>query len=155
MNPNGVTAKSDSTPLEIALLSPTNFEIVSLLAAYMEFPEPQKLQYLRLMLQTDDKVSLEDFKKCLTSVPLEKVRKGQARFSPDSTFLFLLSLTRRRLSLRNLAVDFITTWKVTGAIKVMCTQDPLSTKVEKTCRHCKHVCAMSPYPHIPISLLLC
>ena len=128
-----MTAKSDATPLEIALLSPTNFEIVSLLAAYMEFPEPKKLQYLRLMLQTDDKVSLEDFKKCLTSVPLEKVRKGQARFSPDSTFLFLLSLTRRRLSLRNLAVDFITTWKVTGAIKVMCTIRSSAPKVGKTC----------------------
>ena len=128
-----MTAKSDSTPLEIALLSPTNFEIVSLLAAYMEFPEPQKLQYLRLMLQTDDKVSLEDFKKSLMSVPLEKVRKGQARFSPDSTFLFLLSLTRRRLSLRNLAVDFITTWKVTGAMKVMCTIRSSAPKVGKTC----------------------
>ena len=128
-----MTAKSDSTPLEIALLSPTNFEIVSLLAAYMEFPEPQKLQYLRLMLQTDDKVSLEDFKKCLTSVPLEKVRKGQPRFSPLSTFLFLLSLTRRRLSLRNLAVDFITTWKVTGAMKVMCTIRSSAPKVGKTC----------------------
>ena len=128
-----MTAKSDSTPLEIALYSPPNFEIVSLLAAYMEFPEPQKLQYLRLMLQTDDKVSLEDFKKCLTSIPLEKVRKGQARFSPDSTFLFLLSLTRRRLSLRNLAVDFITTWKVTGAMKVMCTIRSSAPKVGKTC----------------------
>ena len=128
-----MTAKSDATPLEIALLSPTNFEIVSLLAAYMEFPEPQKLQYLGLMLQTDDKVSLEDFKKCLTSIPLEKVRKGQARFRPDSTFLFLLSLTRRRLSLRNLAVDFITTWKVTGAMKVMCTIRSSAPKVGKTC----------------------
>ena len=67
-----MTAKSDATPLEIALLSPTNFEIVSLLAVYMEFPEPKKLQYLRLMLQTDDKVSLEDFKKCLASIPLER-----------------------------------------------------------------------------------
>ena len=75
MNPIGVTAKNDATPLTIALMSPTNFEIVSLLAAYMEFPEPQKLQYLVLMLQTDKKVSLEDFKKCLKSVPLEKVRK--------------------------------------------------------------------------------
>ena len=128
-----MTAKSDSTPLEIALLSPTNFEIVSLLAAYMEFPEPKKLQYLRLMLQTDDKVSLEDFKKCLTSIPLEKVRKGQVWFSPDSTFSFLLSLTRRRLSLRNLAVDFITTWKVTGAMKVMCTIRSSAPKVGKTC----------------------
>ena len=128
-----MTAKSDSTPLEIALLSPTNFEIVSLLAAYMEFPEPQKLQYLGLMLQTDDKVSLEDFKKCLTSVSLEKVRKCQARFSPDSIFLFLLSLTRRRLSLRNLAVDYITTWKVTGAMKVMCTIRSSAPKVGKTC----------------------
>ena len=128
-----MTTNSNATPLEIALMSPTNFEIVSLLAAYMEFPEPKKLQYLRLMLQTDDKVSLEDFKKCLTSVPLEKVRKGQARFSPDSTFLFLLSLTRRRLSLRNLAVDFITTWKVTGAMKVMCTTRSSAPKVGKTC----------------------
>ena len=82
-----------------------------------------------------------------------KGEKGQARFSPDSTFVFLLSLTRRRLSLRNLAVDFITTWKVTGAMKVMCTQVPVQNKVGKKRADIANMSVLCP--HIPFAVLIC
>ena len=82
-----------------------------------------------------------------------KGEKGQARFSPDSTFVFLLSLTRRRLSLRNLAVDFITTWKVTGAMKVMGVHKiQCQPKLDKRA----DIANMSVLcPHIPIAVLIC
>ena len=65
------------TPLEIAL-SEGHTEVLALLAEYielhrMEFPESSKLEYLKLMMGSEREVSLEEFKKQLKSIPLDKV----------------------------------------------------------------------------------
>ena len=64
---------NSETPLEAALKPPPNLDIVNLLSEYMEFPGSQSLAYLKLMIEADEKVSLEEFKKQLTSHPLDKV----------------------------------------------------------------------------------
>ena len=67
-------AKNNSeTPLEAALKPPTNLGIVKLLSEHMEFPGSQSLAYLKLMIEADKKLSLEEFKKQLASHPLDKV----------------------------------------------------------------------------------
>ena len=60
------------TPVEIALLA-GRVEVLALLAEFTELPESQKLEYLRLMMESDREVSLEEFKKQIQSLPLEKV----------------------------------------------------------------------------------
>ena len=64
---------NSETPLEAALKPPPNLDIVNLLSEYMEFPGSQSLAYLKLMIEADKKVSLEEFKKQLMSHPLDKV----------------------------------------------------------------------------------
>ena len=60
------------TPVEIALLK-GQVEVLALLAEFTELPESQKLEYLQLMMETDKEVCLEEFKKQVQSLPLEKV----------------------------------------------------------------------------------
>ena len=73
MDPCGVAENNSETPLEAALKPPPNLDIVNLLSEYMEFPGSQSLAYLKLMIEADKKISLEVFKKQLTSHPLDKV----------------------------------------------------------------------------------
>ena len=64
---------NSETPLEAALKPPPNLDIVKLLSEHMEFPGSQSLAYLKLMIEADKEISLEEFKKQLTSHPLDKV----------------------------------------------------------------------------------
>ena len=70
--------KNKETPLEIALRK-GHTEVVALLAEYIElhrmkFPESAKLKYLKLMMEIEKEVSLEEFKKHLQSLPLDQVK---------------------------------------------------------------------------------
>ena len=65
------------TPVEIAL-SEGRTEVLPLLAEYielhrLEFPESATLEYLKLMMESEKEVSLEEFKKHLQSLPLDQV----------------------------------------------------------------------------------
>ena len=73
MDPCGVAENNSETPLEAALKPPPNLDIVNLLSEYMEFPGSQSLAYLKLMIEAEKKISLVEFKKQLTSHPLDKV----------------------------------------------------------------------------------
>ena len=68
-----MTENNSETPLEAALKEPPNLDIVKLLSEHMEFPWAQSLPYLKLMIEADKEISLEEFKKQLTSHPLDKV----------------------------------------------------------------------------------
>ena len=74
MDPCGVAENNSETPLEAALKPPPNLDIVNLLSEHMEFPESQSLAYLKLMIEAEKKISLVEFKKQLTSHPLDKVK---------------------------------------------------------------------------------
>ena len=80
MDPLGVCENNKETPLEIALRRGLA-EVVALLGEYidlhrMEFPEAAKLEYLKLMMETEKEVSLEEFKKRLQSVHLDQVKSS-------------------------------------------------------------------------------
>ena len=80
MDPLGVCEDNKETPLEIALRK-GHTEVLALLAEYielhgMEFPEPAKLKYLKLMMESEREVSLEEFKKHLQSLPLDQVKSS-------------------------------------------------------------------------------
>ena len=64
---------NSETPLEAALKPPPNLDIVNLLSEHMKFPRSQSLAYLKLMIEAENKISLEEFKKQLTSHSLDKV----------------------------------------------------------------------------------
>jgi len=67
------------TPVEIALLA-GRVEVLALLAEFTELPESQKLEYLQLMMESDREVSLEEFKKQIQSLPLEKLNEEKIEF---------------------------------------------------------------------------
>ena len=80
MDPLGVCEDNKETPLEIALRK-GHTEVLALLAEYiemhrMEFPESAKLKYLKLMMESEREVSLEEFKKHLQSLPLDQVKSS-------------------------------------------------------------------------------
>ena len=77
MDPCGVAENNSETPLEAALKPPPNLDIVNLLSEYMEFPGSQSLAYLKLMIEAEKKISLVEFKKQLTSHPLDKVKSSK------------------------------------------------------------------------------
>ena len=67
-----MTENNRETPLEIALAE-GHTELLALLAQYIEFPDTAKMEYLKLMMTTEKKVSLEEFKKQLQSFHVDKV----------------------------------------------------------------------------------
>ena len=72
-----MTENNRETPLEIALAE-GHTELLALLAQYIDFPETAKMEYLKLMMTTEKKVPLEEFKKQLQSFHVDKV--GSAEF---------------------------------------------------------------------------
>ena len=89
MDPCGVAENNSETPLEAALKPPPNLDIVNLLSEYMEFPGSQSLAYLKLMIEAEKKISLVEFKKQLTSHPLDKV-KSESKSKLNSTFSLVI-----------------------------------------------------------------
>ena len=67
-----MTENNRETPLEIALAE-GHIEVLALLAQYIDFPETAKMEYLKLMMTTEKKVPLEEFKKQLQSFHVDKV----------------------------------------------------------------------------------
>ena len=80
---------NSETPLEAALKPPPNLDIVNLLSEHMEFPGSQSLAYLKLMIEAEKKISLVEFKKQLTSHPLDKV-KSESKSKLNSTFSLVI-----------------------------------------------------------------
>jgi len=120
VDPLGVCENNKETPVEIAL-SEDRTEVLPLLAEYielhrLEFPESAKLEYLKLMMESEKEVSLEEFKKHLQSLPLDQLKKDEKEFEEQRQGLHLLS-----------PIGFINERKVKGT-----WVQYLATKKEKT-----------------------